>query len=459
MIEVVQQFAACCRAAGLKVSTAEVLDCFRHIELIELVDEDQFRTALRTNFVKTRREQGKFDRLYHLFFHELRTEIDIAHSSPLSEIVQNIMDQFPKNQMDSSQQAILEFVSGNPVQFLKKVQEIQTEGDPPVQAIRSNLGSLTRRLNLMLRMNAVQEMLFSFLTENQSQIAWETQQSLQTYVSRRLDNARKYLGEDAQMYQGGIDRVTSYEKHLNQLGDKPFSSLTPKEIEEMREVIAQLVRKLKDAVSLRYAKQDKGIIDVKQTLRQSVKYQGIPIKIIFRKRPPRKGKIVTLCDVSGSVWSAARFMLNMLYSLQECFTKVRSFVFVAELDEVTSIFETNEINQAIDKALKEAQISYHADTDYGAALRQFKRCYMDALNKKTTLIIIGDGRSNYGNPEEDILDEMREKCRRVVWLNPEPKAFWYSGDSEMRTYEGYCHQVRVCNNLNQLIDFINELVL
>ncbi len=102
MIEVVQQFAACCRAAGLKVSTAEVLDCFRHIELIELVDEDQFRTALRTNFVKTRREQGKFDRLYHLFFHELRTEIDIAHSSPLSEIVQNIMDQFPKNQMSIS---------------------------------------------------------------------------------------------------------------------------------------------------------------------------------------------------------------------------------------------------------------------------------------------------------------------------------------------------------------------
>jgi len=163
--------------------------------------------------------------------------------------------------------------------------------------------------------------------------------------------------------------------------------------------------------------------------------------------------------VSGSVWSAARFMLNMLYSLQECFTRVRSFVFVAGLDEVTEIFEKNEINQAIEKVLGEADIDYGAATDYGLTLRLFKKYFMDVLNKKTTLIIIGDGRSNYSNPEVEILDDMRDRCRRLIWLNPETKQFWYSGDSEMRTYEGSCHEVRPCQNLNQLLDFIKDLVL
>jgi uncharacterized protein with von Willebrand factor type A (vWA) domain len=219
------------------------------------------------------------------------------------------------------------------------------------------------------------------------------------------------------------------------------------------------VRKFKDTVSRRYAKSNRGLLDVKKTLRSSAKYQGIPMEIFFRGRPPRKGKIITLCDLSGSVWSAARFMLNMLYSLQECFTQVRSFVFVAGLDEVTQIFENFEINHAIDKVLSEAEIDYNAATDYGQTFRDFKKDYMDILNKKTTLIIIGDGRTNYANPEEEILDQMRDRCRRIIWLNPETEIFWNSGDSVMRLYQKYCHEVRPCQNLNQLIDFIKDLVM
>ena len=152
-------------------------------------------------------------------------------------------------------------------------------------------------------------------------------------------------------------------------------------------------------------------------------------------------------------------MLNMLYSLQECFTQVRSFVFVAGLDEVTQVFEDHEINQAIEKVLKEADIEYNAATDYGLTFRQFRKDYLDIVNKKTTFIIIGDGRTNYSNPEESILDEIRERSRRVIWLNPETEQFWYTGDSEMRTYQAYCHEVRPCQNLNQLLDFITSLVL
>ncbi len=149
----------------------------------------------------------------------------------------------------------------------------------------------------------------------------------------------------------------------------------------------------------------------------------------------------------------------MIYSLQECFIQVRTFIFVSGLDEVTRIFENYEINQAITKVLGEADVNYSASTDYGVTLRQFKKRRLDILNKKTTLIIIGDARTNYANPEEEILEEMRERCRRVVWLNPETELFWNSGDSEMRTYQPHCHEVRLCQNLNQLLEFIQKLVL
>ena len=253
--------------------------------------------------------------------------------------------------------------------------------------------------------------------------------------------------------------MKTYDQQLDQLGERPFVSLTRKEMEEMREVIEQLVRKLKDTLNHRYARHNRGVLDVKRTLRQAAKYEGTPIQIIYRQRPRRKGKIVTLCDVSHSVWSAARFMLGMLYSLQECFTKVRSFVFVAGLHDVTETFENNEVNQAVEKILEQTNINYNEGTDYGATFRHFRRDYMDTLNKKTTLIIIGDGRSNYCNPEGEILGEMRDRCRRVIWLNPESEMFWDSGDSEMRTFQAYCHEVRPCRNLNQLLDFIKELVL
>ena len=181
--------------------------------------------------------------------------------------------------------------------------------------------------------------------------------------------------------------------------------------------------------------------------------------LILRKKPLRKARIVVLCDISGSVWSSARFMLNMLYSLQACFDRVRSFVFVAEIAEVTRLFENRGIDRAIESVLTEAGIDYGASTDYGLTLRQFHRHHMDAVNKKTTVIVIGDGRSNYANPEGPILEEIRDRCRRLVWLNPETEQFWYTGDSEIRTYQSICNEVRPCRNLNQLSAFIRDLVL
>jgi hypothetical protein len=304
----------------------------------------------------------------------------------------------------------------------------------------------------------LEEQLAQALAERRDEVGWEERRDLSEHFRDRLAVVRRLLGE------AGADPPAS-ERHrllrhsLDELGEVHFASLTPREVEAMREAIALLVRRLKDRLSRRQAARRRGVLDVKKTLRHAAAYAGVPLEVFHRRRPPRKARIVTLCDVSGSVWSAARFMLNMLYSLQGCFAQVRSFIFVAGLQEVSDVFKQHTVNPAIEKILKDADIDYNAATDYGRTLREFRQRYLDILNRQTTLIIIGDGRCNYTDPQEGILAEMRARCRRLVWLNPEASQFWYTGDSEMRVFEAVCDEVRPCQNLNQLLAFITALVL
>ena len=460
MVNLILKFSACARAAGLRVSTSEVLDCLNQLKLTDVLAESQFAAVLRANFAKSRREQAHFDRLYQLFFHELRQDGSIVQSEPLADQMQYSLDAIADQEGRSPEyQAVLDFLSGDPLGFLEQIQQVYSQADSQRGGLGSNMGPMIRRLELMLTLNAVNEAFEQFFIDQRDRMNWETRRDLKNHFAARLESAHRLVTRENRPNGVRSEKITSHQAHLDRLGEIHFASLTKKEVESMREVIESLVRRLKDTVSRRFAVRKRGVLDVKKTLRRAASYQGIPLEIFYRSRPPRKAKIVVLCDVSGSVWSAARFMLNMLYSLQECFTQVRSFIFVAGLEEVSKVFGDFEINQAIEKILREGDIDYNAATDYGLTFRQFKQDYLDILNKKTTLIIIGDGRSNYSNPEERILDEMRERCRRVVWLNPETEHFWYTGDSEMRAYEGFCDEVRPCQNLNQLLDFIKSLVL
>jgi uncharacterized protein with von Willebrand factor type A (vWA) domain len=460
MVNLVLKFVGIARTAGLRISTSEVLDCLNQMKLVNIAEETQFAAVLRANFAKSRREQHHFNRLYQMFFHELRQDPSIASSEPLSQQIQDVLQALAPAEADNwNWQTVLGFLDGDPLPYFEQLQQIGAGTDDQNRGPGANLGALAQRLEIMLTLNAIEASLEQFFADHRDQMDWEMRRDLNAHFKNGLESARRLLTQDRQIYATGADKNVSYRQRLDQLGEIHFASLTPKEVETMREVIEQLVRKLKDIIGRRYARQSRGVLDIKKTLRRAAGYQGIPMELFYRNRPLRKTKIVALCDVSGSVWSAARFMLSMLYSLQDCFTQVRSFIFVAGLEDVTRVFEDYEINQAIEKVLKETKIEYNAATDYGMTFRQFKNSHMDMLNKKTTLIIIGDGRTNYGNPEETILDEMRDRSRRVIWLNPETPYFWYTGDSEMRTYMECCDEVRPCQNLNQLLEFIESLVL
>jgi len=460
MQNLILKFVASARAAGLRISTSETLDCLNQLQHIDPLKESQFSRTLRTNFAKSHRDQHLFNHLYDLFFHELRDAENLSGSEKISHIKNEIKTQLKANMDNDGPMApLMDFLDGNPASYLQKLRQIESEGTGTTSGVGSGLGGMVRRLDIMLAINRTSVSVSDFLAKNRTRIYWETRQDIEAHYRQRLDSALRLLTRHRTTGNVQSKKRKSYDRHLGKLGEVSFTSLTRKEVEEMRDAIRALVRKLKDTVILRYAIHSRGVLDIKKTLRKAAQYQGLPLEIIYRKKPPRRGKIVVLCDVSGSVWSSAKFMLNMLYSLQECFTKVRSFVFVSGLDEVSHFFEDHDVDLAIDRVMSDADIAYDASTDYGQTFREFKADYMDILNKKTTLIIIGDGRSNYTNPEAGILNEMREKCRRVLWLNPETEVFWYSGDSEMSTYEEICNEVRPCGNLNQLIEFIKELIL
>jgi uncharacterized protein with von Willebrand factor type A (vWA) domain len=457
------KFVAAARAAGLRISTAETLDCLAQVPRVDVLDEGQFATVLRANFAKSRLERARFDHLYQLFFHEIREDLDPAadtlagHMDILKQLLLDIEPQMP------AMTAIAQFLAADPAPYLEMLQTMQSEGQAQGKGPRgagSNLGGLVRRLPVLRALHRAQEAVDGFLEAHWREIPWETRQSLQRQVARRLEAARRLLSENGPPLPPADVKKKSVPKDAyGALGQTPFANLSPGELVRLRDVIAQLVRKLRDMVSLRYAARSRGILDVKRTLRAASRTQGIPIGLRFRRKPPRKGRIVVLCDVSGSVWSSARFMLTMLYALQDCFDRVRSFVFVDEPVEVTRYFDELDIDRALAEILDCREIAYGAPTDYGRTLRLFQAQHMDAVNKKTTVIVIGDGRSNYGNPEEGILEAVRDRSRRVVWLNPESEAFWNSGDSEMRTYEAFCNEVRACWNLDQLAAFIQDLVL
>jgi uncharacterized protein with von Willebrand factor type A (vWA) domain len=459
MVPLLLRFVAGARAAGLRVSTSEVLDCLQHLERIDPIEEVQFKSVLRANFAKSRREQAHFERLYRLFFHELRQDPSIARSPELAPAIQAILQSLqPAAGTDPALQALIDFLSGDPAGLMERISALNA-GGWPLAPNASGGGTGGRRPELADRIRMLEAQLEQALAGRRGELGWEERRDLAAHFQDRLDIVRRLLGESAENLPQPREQHRSFRHVADELGEVHFASLTPREVEAMREVIAQLVRRLKDRISRRNAARRRGVPDVKKTLRRAAAYEGVPFEVCFRRRPPRRAKIVALCDVSGSVWSAARFMLNMLYSLQGCFAQVRSFIFVAGVQEVSEVFKRHAINPAIDKILKEADIDYNAATDYGRTFREFRQQYLDILNRQTTLIIIGDGRCNYTHPEEGLLAEMRARCRRLIWLNPEARQFWHSGDSEMRVFEAVCDEVRPCQNLNQLLAFITALVL
>ena len=184
-------------------------------------------------------------------------------------------------------------------------------------------------------------------------------------------------------------------------------------------------------------------------------YDGNLFELHWKAVKIDRPKVFAICDVSGSVSNYARFMLMFLYSLEELLPKVRAFAFSSYLGEVTDLFS----QQPLADAVAEALLRYGGgSTDYGQAWSDFTDLCLNDIDQRSTVIILGDGRNNYGRHRAELLQQLYQRCQRLIWLNPEPENFWSIGDAEMTRYSAYCHQIEQCNSLRHLERVISNLL-
>jgi len=231
------------------------------------------------------------------------------------------------------------------------------------------------------------------------------------------------------------------------------------ELVSLRKAIYPLTRKLAVRLARKRRHGRKGPLDFRNTVRHSLSYGGVPADPKFRYPRPAKPEIFVVADISGSVAAFARFTLQLVYAISGQFSRVRSFVFIDGIDEVTRFFEgVEDIGVAIHRVNTEADVVWvDGHSDYGHAFEVFWDRYGREVGPKTTVIILGDARNNYHASQSWVIGEMHKKARHVYWLNPEPKAYWDTGDSIVGEYAAHTDGAYECRNLRQLEKFVDVL--
>ena len=242
--------------------------------------------------------------------------------------------------------------------------------------------------------------------------------------------------------------------------DVDFMHASREEMVMLRRAIYPLTRKLAVRLARKRRHKRKGPLDFRNTVRHSLSYGGVPVEPKFKHPKPAKPEIFVIADISGSVAAFARFTLHLVYAISSQFSRVRSFVFIDGLDEVTSYFEgVEDITEAIHRVNTEADVVWvDGHSDYGHALEVFWDRFGKDIGPKTTVLILGDARNNYHASQAWITKEIRHKARKLFWLNPEPKAYWNTGDSIVGDYGTHCDGVFEVRNLRQLERFVDNLV-
>ena len=468
------------RNAGLPVSLTENLDAMEAVTHIPIEDREAFKYALGATLVKNHSHWRTFEVVFEVYFSLRGPEYEIVDGDPSAPLAEDD-DQNPQMPGEGGQQG-----GGGggmsaltPEQLAEMLFKALLQGDDAMiralarQAVMRYAGMepgrpvggtyyLYRTLrNLDLDgvldrlMNATREEAPSELTPLEERLERDEfndrvdrlKQEVEAEIRRRLVADR------------GVEAMAkTLRKPLPE--DVDFMHASREEMANLRKAIYPLTRKLAVRLARKRRHGRKGPLDFRNTMRHSLSYGGVPAEPKFKFPRPAKPEIMVVADISGSVAAFARFTLHLVYAISGQFSKVRSFVFIDGLDEVTRFFEgVEDIGEAVHRVNTEADVVWvDGHSDYGHAFGVFWEKYGRDVGPKTTVLILGDARNNYHASQSWIVKELEHRARKVFWLNPEPRAYWDTGDSIVGEYGTWCEGVYEVRNLRQLESFVEKLV-
>ena len=462
--EVLAELVAVSRRAGLLASPVEAMDVQRAAMAVGLERRDDLRDALRAVLVKDPEDLPIFERTFDAFF-RVGSEAPGGARSVLAgegatdeelEALERAIAAQQQAEGGGSAAALAALMQGGSA--LDELLRDAAAG-VGVDRIRNpmQIGLFTMRVldaagapDLPRQLDRLRQDLRGELGERADELvdrlAAETQR-LRAAARARVDEE---LGRQSAGYREELRR--------RMLHERSFTQLSPEEVRQVRREVQKLAQRLKGRLAVRTKRRRRGQLDLRRTLRRSWRTGGLPFRPVFRRRPPDRPRLVLLCDVSESVRFAARFLLILVHAVQDAFTRTRTFVFVSDLGESTDLFSRHPVEEAIDLAYGGAVIRVASNSDYGRALGTFDDDFARAVDRRTTVVILGDGRTNYLDPRADALQSVQRRAARVLWLNPEPRSSWGFGDSAMDAYLPHVDEAHTVHNLDTLRIAVERLL-
>jgi uncharacterized protein with von Willebrand factor type A (vWA) domain len=448
-------FIAGLRAAGVRVSLAESEDALRATSHLGVMDRGAFKMALKTTLVKDKTDEPIYERLFPLYFG--------SGGPPLLQP----QDSLSPDQMETLR-AALRALAGDLSELLRKLSLGRSPSREEMERIARQMGLdrprrgqsqqwLTRE---MLRRMGMQDLVDQIerLLEELAKMGMSAEGLQQ--MRELLEANQEALGEQVNQFVGqSLARQLSEQRpeSLNEvdLMHRPFNSLSESEARELRKQVGRLAARLRAKASLRQKRGKGPTLDAKRTLRANVRFGGVPFDVRHKRRH-LKPKLAVICDVSTSMRQVVEFLLRLVYETQDQIAKTRSFAFIDHIEEISDEFTSSKPDIAIPVVLHQLPPGYY-NTDLGSSLNQFTHDYFDAVDHRTTVVFVGDGRNNYNDPRLDRMDQIKRRAKRVLWLNPEPVYEWGTGDSDMLRYAPLCDAVHQVSNLAELTSAVERL--
>ncbi|MGB2758078.1 MAG: VWA domain-containing protein [Acidimicrobiia bacterium] len=454
------------RAAGMPTSMTEHIDALRAIEVIGWADRSVVRETFAATLCKQVAHRPAFDLIFDVYFplHSggvLGGEA-LAGDLDLDGMPGEANGQTPEQLADELRQQLIEALLQMDREGLSRIAAQAVSGFAGMEPGRPVGGTyyLYRTLRQLDQDQIIEALTRALQPAGEDSRLDELNVAEQ--VRQRTEMMRNALEQEIRrrlVADRGTDAMArTLRKPLPE--DVDFIHASRDEIAQLQRAVEPLTRALAARLAQRRKRRHRGTLDIRSTIRHSLGTGGVPIDPKFRRPHATKPEIWVVADISGSVASFARFTLHFVHAMASQFSRVRSWVFIDGIDEVTRMFNSgDDFPTALQRVNTEANVVWiDGHSDYGHAFEIFHERHADEVTPRTTIMFLGDARNNYHLPKAELVGDLRRRARRMYWLNPEPRSYWNTGDSVVGQYAQYCDGVFECRNLRQLQQFVGQIV-